>query len=150
MKLNRERVITTCLTLLNDKRNEFTAAILQVNEAIAGEQKSTAGDKHEVSKAILQAEQEKLYGQLQALDEQITDVQRLQTGSSTERIKNGSLVLTNHGYFFIGCALGKITVDHETVICLSGNAPLAKVLSGQLVTAQLMFNNLNYTIVSLM
>ncbi|MDI9340948.1 MAG: hypothetical protein QM534_10305 [Sediminibacterium sp.] len=149
MTLTRECVIEACLTLLQDKRHALMAAIQQVNEAIAGEQKSTAGDKHEVSKAILQAEQEKLYGQLQALDQQLADTQRLPRVSATEHVGTGSLILTNQGYFFIGCALGKLTADNETVICLSANAPLAKALVGGVVNDVILLNNQQYSIIAI-
>jgi len=64
----KEKIHQKCVALATEKQNEITHSIIRVQESLAAEGKSTAGDKHETGRAMLQLEREKLGLQLKNAD----------------------------------------------------------------------------------
>ncbi len=113
-----------------DKIAMLQQSLLDLKESSSNETKSTAGGKHETALAMLQIDQEKTSLQLKDALVQKALFEKIDPAISTPRVTNGSLVKTNKGYFFISVAIGKTTVDGETVIALSPGSPLGNALMG--------------------
>jgi len=95
--------------------------------AMSNDTKSTAGDKHETSRAMAQLEQEKLGKQISDL--QLQKQQFISNhGKSNSKINAGSLVETSIGWFYIGIPIGQLKIGTTTVFCMSVIAPLGKAL----------------------
>lgn len=148
-RLSKEKIITACNVLLQQKIGDLNAALMSVNEAANNETKSTAGDKHETAKAMMQLEQEKLSNQLTLLNAQLNDLQKIDTNKQHSIIGNGSMVQTNNGILFIGVGLGKIKVEDTYVFAISSLSPLANLLNGKQVSEIVRLNNAIYTILGI-
>ena len=109
---------------LNQKLNDLNVMMIDLNEASNNETKSTVGDKHETSKAMMHLEQEKLGSQLKEIEFQIKEFNALNFSVHSNQIVLGSLVETTHGYFFIATAIGKIQIDNLVVFAISNKSPL--------------------------
>ena len=144
--MNKEKIITTCKLLLQQKITDLTMALASVNEAANNETKSTAGDKHETAKAMMQLEQEKLSKQLAILNLQLNDLQKIDVTKKHSVISNGSLVKTNNGMLFIGVGLGKIKVNETDVVAISFLSPLASLLIGKKNNDTVKLNEISFTI----
>ncbi len=150
MSLKKEKIINTCKILLQQKITDLKQALTSVNEAANNETKSTAGDKHETAKAMMQLEQEKLSNQLTILNTQLNDLQKIDANKVHSIISNGSVVTTNNGILFIGVGLGKITFDEKIVFTISFLSPLAKLLIGKKLNDAVKLNEINYTVLKIM
>lgn len=150
MSLKKEKIINTCKILLLQKITDLNLALTSVNEAANNETKSTAGDKHETAKAMMQLEQEKLSNQLTILNTQLNDLQKIDANKVHSIISNGSVVTTNNGILFIGVGLGKITTDEKIVFTISFLSPLAKLLIGKKLNEAVKLNEINYTALEIM
>jgi len=117
-----------------------------LKESTANETKSTAGDKYETARAMLQIEQDNTRRQLQEAMEQQSIFTAIDISISSNEIIRGSLVKTNKGYFLISVALGKIIVDGTPVIALSPQSPLGKQLMSLRINDNTAINNITYTI----
>jgi transcription elongation GreA/GreB family factor len=106
---------------------ELGNSINAIEEAIQNETKSTAGDKHETSRAMMQLEREKLGNQLKELSSQKTELERIDISLFSEKVVKGSLVKTDKGSFFIAIALGKTDTG---VYVISPQSPLGNKLMG--------------------
>lgn len=126
----REKVYRQCLLLVTERSGRLQALLDELRESIKNETKSTVGDKHETARAHLQIEQEQTGRQLQELLDQKAILDKIAMSVHTIGITQGSLVLTNRGYFFISVAAGKIVVDDVTVFTLSALSPLGSRLMG--------------------
>ncbi len=144
--MNKEKIITTCKLLLQQKITDLNAALNSVNEAANNETKSTAGDKHETAKAMMQLEQEKLSKQLAILNLQLIDLQKIDVTKKHSVISNGSLIITNNGNLFIGVGLGKIKVNETDVVAISLLSPLASLLIGKKNNDTVKLNEISFTI----
>lgn len=133
-----ERRITTARTAMND-------AQLSANE----EGKSSAGDKYETGRAMMQIERDKAANQLEEalklkriLDQLHPEVQR-------EKILLGSVVITRLFNVFIAIGAGKISVEGREFLVVGPNSPLGKELLGRKIEEQFLFNNLPNTVVKI-
>ncbi len=138
----KKEIHAKCLQLLNEKIVSIKMQIAEINQSFTDESKSSAGDKHETSRAMAQLEVEKLHQQLHQFESQLTILKKLNPDSTTETIQTGSLIKTDKGYFYIAVPLGKI----EEVMVISVGAPLGKIFLGKKVGEILEFNNMKYNI----
>jgi transcription elongation GreA/GreB family factor len=119
-----------------------------IMESLRQETKSTAGDKYETSRAMLHMEQGNIASQLAVLLQQKAILESITTKSNfpTETVQLGSLVKTNKGYIFIAAALGKATIDAQTIFAVSPESPLGKLLIGKPVQEQITIQKAIYVI----
>jgi hypothetical protein len=145
----KEKIYQHYLAVINDKIQLLQQVLADLKESGANETKSTAGDKHETALAMLQIEQANKREQLKEIVAQKVALERIDPSKIASTILNGSLIKTNHGYFFMSIALGKAVVNDITVIALSPQSPLGKKLMGLSVADKTEVNNNNYTIESI-
>ena len=75
--MEKQKLIQRCSNYLKDKINSLNAIINEVSEASNSENKSSAGDKHETSKAMMQLEIEKLGTQLKEAELQLLEFEKI-------------------------------------------------------------------------
>lgn len=123
--------------------SEASVILDGIQESIDSETQSTAGDKHDTSRELMQQERNKAAQNLQnqmSLDGLVLKLKRVVVSNE---VSFGSLVLTNVGWFFIGLPLGRIRFEDEDILCISGNAPAAKILESESVGALIKMNGKN-------
>ena len=149
MQLFKQHIINACKNYLEDKLQSLNTIINEVSESSNLESKSSAGDKHETSKAMMQLEIEKLGTQLKEAEGQLAEFKKVNFNKAFQSIELGSLVETNKGYFLIASSIGKITVDDKTVFVISSKSPLALKLMGSKGKDTVIFNDVSYSIISI-
>jgi ribosome-associated translation inhibitor RaiA len=142
----KQKIYTQFRQMLETKINGLQQQLNDLKESTANETKSTAGDKYETARAMLQIEQDNTRRQLQESLEQQSIFTAIDISINSNEIIRGSLVKTNKGYLFISVALGKIIVDGITIIALSPQSPLGKQLMSLRVNDITTINNIAYTI----
>lgn len=145
----KEQIIKSCKVHLDHKLNELKSAMQEVTEAGNSETKSTAGDKHETARAMMQLEQEKLGKQLQEAEEQNNDFEKIDFTRVNQNIGLGSLIETNKGFFLIAASIGKLMVDDKTIFVISNKSPLAIALNGKKQKDTVLFNGVSYVIINI-
>lgn len=126
--LQKSALKAYCLQLLHQKLADLNQSMMDVRDASNQESKSSAGDKHETTKAMMQIEQEKIGMQIELIRIQITEVERIQTELKQTTVANGSLILTDQGNFYIAAALGKIKLKKEEFIIISLHSPIGNAI----------------------
>lgn len=119
-----------CLELLASKIVELTRMQTELLEGALDDSKSSAGDKHETARAMMQLEQEKLAGQLQDLLDQQQQLIRFDPSLSDGVIRPGSLVQTDRMLFYLTVGLGKLRMETTECMVLSPSSPLGKRMNG--------------------
>ena len=137
--MDKSQIIDACKAQLNTKIAALEQSVAQIRVARNNETKSSAGDKYETGRAMMQMEEDKVMAQLEQAQYQLKQLQHLpKTSGST--ISIGSLVKTNSGLYFIAVSLGKVAVSGQTIFCISTKAPLAQQMVGKTAGALLQFN----------
>lgn len=149
MNAFKQKLITSCENYFTQKISELTNALRDVTEAGNNETKSTAGDKHETARAMMQLEQEKLSKQLQDAEIQFADFEKIDFSRKTESVSLGSLIQSNKGLLFLATGIGKVMIDDKTVFVISHQSPLGKLLLGKKTKDTVVFNSVSYQIEAL-
>ena len=109
--------------------------------------KSSAGDKHQTSRALMQSEYDKLYQNYSIQLKQQKVIETLDL-SKKQVIGHGSLVQTDRCFYFIGIGLGKHKINCNSVMLISEFSPIGKLLIGRDKNDVISFNNKEETIIN--
>ena len=142
----KQKIYDHYTQIVNDKIAMLQQVLADLKESGANETKSTAGDKHETALAMLQIEQANKREQLKEVVAQKTILEKVDPSITATIIVNGSLIKTNKGYLFMSIALGKATIDGNTIIALSPQSPLGNKLMGKIKGAEVEMNSTIYKI----
>ncbi|MDX5586333.1 MAG: 3-oxoacyl-ACP synthase [Aureibaculum sp.] len=125
-----------------DQREETISHIITSNQnALTSETKSSAGDKHETGRAMLQLEIEKASQQLKGIHEMRLILSKIKIDDISEVIKLGSVVITNHGNYFLAISAGEINILGIKYFAVSTASPIGKLLLGKSVENAFYFNH---------
>lgn len=125
--LDKSEVKAALIAEMNCRVEQIERRLSDSRDSLLNETKSTAGDKHETGRAMIQLEQEKLGKQLQSALQLKTNAAQLPDEPHT-KIQFGSLVQTKAGWFYLSIGIGKIDIAGTDVFCLSAATPLGQVL----------------------
>ena len=138
-----------CIDRLSQRIKSIRDALTDAQQAANQETKSSAGDKHETGRAMMQLETEKLHAQLeQALIDQ-DKLNRIDPESVTTKTGEGSLLLTDRLNLYFSISTGKIDVDDVEYVTLSINSPLGMAARGCQEGDSFTFRGQMYTISSI-
>jgi len=101
-------------------------------KALSSETKSSAGDKHETGRAMLQLEMEKAGQQLAGINQMKMVLARIHI-DFTSTVKLGSLIMTDHANYFLAISAGEISIEGVTYFAISSGSPIGKLLLGKQV-----------------
>lgn len=127
----KKKLLAACVEFINSKERTILDAMASHKIALSSETKSSAGDKHETSRAMLQLEMEKAGGQLEAIHQMKTILSKISIESDSEVARLGSLILTDHMHYFLAISAGKLSVNGLDVYAVSPNSPIGKILLGR-------------------
>jgi transcription elongation GreA/GreB family factor len=133
-----------CLQLILGKQKVLQDAIAQATEAANQDSKSSAGDKHETGKAMMQLEQEKLGKQLQDLNSQIDILYKIADFKNASTVQLGSLITTNQGIFYLAIGLGKIEIQGAPYFIISPQSPIGLKMLGKKIGDEFEVNGRSY------
>jgi hypothetical protein len=145
MKLKLE-IHHACVDVLKEKMDALQCALKDLQQGAESDAKSSAGDKHETARAMMQIEHEQISRQLAALMQQYNVLMQLQPEKETKLAVLGSLVQTDHGNFYLSIALGKVQKMQHSAIALSPQSPLGLMWLGAKASDVVVMNNVKYTI----
>lgn len=143
----KRQLLSDCLLRLEQRRKEIMDELDQIAIAIANETKSSAGDKHETSRALMQNQREQIGQRLKETETMIGAVQQIDIQSVNTGVRMGSMVTTNKGIFWISVAYGRFDTGDITYYFISPQSPLAIAMTGKKGGDQFSFNNQEYRIV---
>lgn len=118
----------------------------ELQESLGSETKSSAGDKHETGRAMVQLEQEKLGQQLQELETTRSVLNKINIDAPPNKVRLGSLVKTSMASYFVAISAGAFKYGDGVVYCISASAPIAKLLIGKEKGDNFVFNGTPQTI----
>lgn len=100
-------------------------------DAKRNETKSSAGDKYETGRAMIQNEEE-LYKRQRAETSKILDqLLRIDPDKECHQIEPGALVVLPSGYFYVGAGMGKLTVQEKDFFAISLSSPIGQALKNK-------------------
>ena len=119
-----------CVSFVNAKLNTIQETIKSNQEALDSESKSSAGDKHETGRAMLQLEMEKAGQQLKEVEQLKLVVEKINVNSVGVGCL-GAVIETEKANYFLGISVGKVNVTGKDYFVVSPNSPIGKLLLGK-------------------
>ena len=103
--------------------------------------KSSAGDKFETSRAMMQAQRDQYAKQFSNAILLRTQLSQIDPEQIFDKVQLGSVVKTPLANYFISISAGRLTVGGEKFYAISPQAPLAKLLLTKSTGDKVIFNN---------
>ncbi len=142
----KRKLLLLCEEYANNKIQIAEDAIESAQASANEESKSTAGDKYETGRSMIQLEIEKYSSQLADginLKKALSQIVFTKIYTS---VNPGSLVFTNNGNFFISISAGKLNVDEVDFIAISLSSPIGQELFNKEVNDEINFRGKVYKI----
>lgn len=121
-------------------------AIREAQASANEETKSSAGDKYETGRAMMQLEIEKNSIQLQ----EALKLQRILDTINPEKksvvAEPGSLVKTDQNYFYIAVSIGQVVIGGLSIFVVSADSPIGMRLKGLKQGQVMTFNSKTFNV----
>lgn len=137
----KKKLYEACLLFVEEKHNTVISIIESNKKALFSETKSSAGDKHETGRAMLQLEMEKASQQLASIIEMKEVLSKIDIQKTSEIICLGSFIKTTKANYYLAISVGEIIIKNSTYFAVSTNSPIGKQLLGKKVGDTILFNN---------
>ena len=149
-KMNlKENLFKQCKLFVN-KRLQTVEELLSSNQkALQSETKSSAGDKHETGRAMLQLEMEKASQQLMGVNEMKIILAKIEVLKKHKIAHLGSIIETNRVNYFLSISAGKLTIHDKDYFAVSISSPIGKLLLGKKMGEQFTFSGSTIKIVKI-
>lgn len=138
--MNKSDLLHHLQALLQKKVTAVQQEIGSTHSSFSSDTKSSAGDKHEVGRAMVQQELDKLEAQRAKLIALQQELARVPLGRAFDRVAFGCLVGTDHGDYLVAIGLGRIEYDGGSCFAISLVSPIGLALKGKRVGEQVLFN----------
>nr|WP_321453958.1 hypothetical protein [uncultured Carboxylicivirga sp.] len=136
----KQVLVTKMAEVLNDKIGILSKAMEQAIESMQDDTKSSAGDKFETGREMMQIELNNLKTQMAQVKQSQSDLSKINPSIKTDKISFGSLVKTNLGVYFISIAQGKIKLNNNDYYSISLASPIGRILRDKKAGESLSFN----------
>ena len=136
----KEALFNQCQSFVN-KRLQTVEAVLSSNQkALQSETKSSAGDKHETGRAMLQLEMEKAGQQLVGITQMKVVLSKIDVLKSSKNACLGSIIITDKVQYFLSLSAGQLWVADKSYFAISVSSPIGKLLLGKQEKDVISFN----------
>ena len=150
MQQIKDSLFQLCMEFITQRIRTAETALEQAREASNDDTKSSAGDKYETSREMMQQDIDRNKRLLMDAQDNMRILKSVELHTEKfDRIKHGSLVETNQGWFYISVSAGHLLADGKDVFAISPASPIGKLLLEKKIGDVFSFNEKNYKIISL-
>ena len=150
MRLHKREVHQGILNELNKRIIRIESALKSHKEGLLTESNSSAGDKHNTSRAMMHLEEEKLRNQLSQFSKLNKVLHGINPAIVHQKITLGSLVNTDKGWLYISIPLGKVELKEADVMVISLASPIGQALQEKTESESLIFNGIKWEILKIL
>ncbi|WP_020527232.1 hypothetical protein [Flexithrix dorotheae] len=145
----KERLFKSCQDYVLERIDYIKKAMEAAQAAANEEGKSSAGDKYETGRAMMQLERDKNAGQLAEAMKLQQVLSQFSPQQKFTKSGLGALVETNQGKYYLSISIGKIVFDGNEYFAISPGSPIGVKLSNLEKGDSINFNNKVYEILAI-
>lgn len=135
-----------CLAYSGSRIETAQLAISAARESANEDTKSSAGDKYETGRAMMQQEIDRHTLQLMEARKLKLLLEQIKPEHQSDDVQAGSLVVTNQGIFYIAVSAGTLSFNGNNYYAISALSPIGARLLGQKEGLSFDFNDKKYLI----
>lgn len=146
----KQYLYALCVLFVENRFSIIQKTINEIQESLTSETKSSAGDKHETGRAMLQLEREKAGNQLAEIQKIKEQLSKINISNTSRYIGLGSIIYTNQSNYFIAVSAGELKVENQLFYAISPNTPIGKLLMGKTVGDVVIFREQKFSITNVL
>ena len=139
----KDLLFNHCENHINTKLKNYLKIDQELFKSLNEETKSSAGDKHETTRAMIQIEREKNSKRIKEIEnskKQLIVIKSVQLNNL--KVSPGSIIFTSTNNYFISISSEIYSSDTNKIYCVSTNTPIAKSYLGKKIGDIVTFNNI--------
>ena len=146
MKNIKELICDELIFIQKQKIKSLELLINSTKESRDTANKSSAGDKHETSRAKIQTEIDNFSRQLNLAINNLHVIEQLDNSKKYNLVTQGSLITTDNGIFFISIGIGKLEIKSNNYFIISLLSPIGSAMKGLSKNEKFTFRGIKYSI----
>ena len=136
----KEKLYKACEAYVEERIKRIEAAMAGLESDLENETKSSAGDKYETGREMINLEINKLAEQLQQFKNLRNTLNVAKSRTNNGSAQLGTAVKTNMANYFIAIPADRIIVDGEEYFAIGANSPIAQLLLHKKAGEEISFN----------
>lgn len=145
----KEKIHQQCLLLLQSRLEAAFGAMEEAQASANGEDKSSAGDKFETSRAMGHIDRNMYAMQAAKAKEEYARLLKMNPNITFNEVTAGALVITSTSMLYFAIGLGNIKVEDQLIMAVSPAAPIAQAMMGKKVGETYTINEKSFEILSI-
>ena len=142
----KQQLYNQCLEFVETRFQTIQNTINEIQESLFSETKSSAGDKHETGRAMLQLEREKAGNQLAEIQKVKEALFKIDFTKPSKKVGLGSIVYTTQANYFIAISAGELKAGDNLFYAISPNTPIGQLLIGKNTGCEALFRGQKFKI----
>ena len=142
----KNALLGRCSQEVDNRFQKIKKVLDDIRVSLLEESKSSAGDKHETGRAMLQIERENAGRQLKEIENLQLLIRKIDITVESDYARLGSLIYTNLGVYFISISIGEVTFQDENYYCIALHSPIGNLLSGKIAGERFSINQREFII----
>src|SRR5579863_4524116 len=142
----KKELYTLCVNYAKARIETARQAIDDAQQSASEETKSSAGDKYETSREMIQQETDRNQAQLNEAHKLLVALNQINVEFLSASAVPGSLVITNNGKFYLAISAGALTLNGEGYFAVSPASPIGAKLLGRKIGDEFSLNGKEYSI----
>jgi transcription elongation GreA/GreB family factor len=142
----KEQLYLLCWEYIKKREAEIRKIITDAQEAANNDSKSSAGDKFETGREVMQQEIDLNLARLNELNKLKLVLEKILPVQKSATALPGSVVLTNNGNYYITIGAGLLKVDDTVYYAISAASPIGTKLAGKKADDEFTLNGKRYIV----
>lgn len=136
----KQKLYQHCSDYVTLRIQNAQEAVEAAQNSANSETKSTAGDKHDTARAMMQLAAEQNAKHLNEANKLTKVMQIIDPKKVSEKGELGSLIVASNGTFYISISVGKIELGGDVYFAISPTSPMGQLLTGLTAGDKAQFN----------
>jgi|SRR5690606_14707979 len=145
-KIFKEAVYDECLKAVTSRIANAEQALQQAREASQDDTKSSAGDKYETTREMMQQDIDRNNAQLYEAKKIYFQLEQCKSPENQGNVQPGSIVKTSKALLYIAVSIGQLKIDKHTIFAVSPASPIGQLLIGKSRNDTFEFNGVSQKI----
>ena len=142
----KQQLYALCAEYIANREAAIKNTIDEARDAANNETKSSAGDKYETGREVMQQEIDLNLARLNELNKLKQIFEKIIPGQKNTTVQPGAVVRTNNGNYYIAISAGLLKVDSTPYYAISAASPIGTKLAGLSVGSAFDFNGKQFVI----
>lgn len=133
MQISKVEIHETILKILTNSILQATRDYELARESRDSDTKSSAGDKFETGREMMQREMDKISASIDQSKNQLNFLSKINLNRPYSTVDLGCLIITDQDIYYLSIGLGKIEINSEIIYAISLDSPIGQLFKGKRV-----------------